>query len=202
MPFLPPFLRACHRHAGLFLSPFVLLFAASTIIMNHPPAVVSAGPVVRREVAVQPPPGEPGSIPHARALLAQLGVTGEIDHVRHEAKAARLVIPVTKPGQSTRIEVDLREGRATVRTEERGLGEALTYLHRMPGPHNARFRGNWVYLGWWAVTVDVVVAGILLVSVSGLHLWWRLRGERAAGWVLAAGGAATVAVLAGALVLA
>ena len=193
-------IRDLHLYVGLFLCPFVLLFAISTVLLNHPSRSTTARPASKREVPVQVPPGDLGSIPHARAILNQIGVTGEMDYVRHNAKAERLLIPVTKPGEGTRVEVDLRAQKATIEREKRGLGEALNYLHKMPGPHNVRFRGNWVYMSWWAVTADVVVYGTLFLTVSGLYLWWKMKGERAAGWALLAGGAATVALLVGGIV--
>ena len=192
--------RDLHLYAGLFLSPFVLLFAFSTFLLNHPSGVPSGKPEPKREVPVQVPAGEPGSIPHAREILRQIGVTGEMDYVRHNAKAERLFIPVSRPGETTRVDVDLRAKTATIEREQRGLGEALNYLHKMPGPHNVKFRGNWVYMSWWAVTADVAVYGILFLTASGLYLWWKLKAERTVGWVLAAGGAATVALLVGAIV--
>lgn len=195
-------LRDLHLYAGLFLCPFVLLFAISTLQLNHPRRSEPGIPAPKRHVALTLPAGEPGSIPHAREILQQVGVTGEMDYVRLNAKTGKLFIPVSKPGVSSRIEVDLKSGAATVEQEKRGLGEALNYLHKMPGPHNVRFRGNWIYLGWWAVTSDAVVIGILFLTLSGLYLWWKLRGERLIGWVLLGGGAATVALLVGAIVTA
>ena len=196
------FVRDLHLYAGLFLSPFVLLFAVSTVLLNHPSRSESGQVEPKREVPVQIPPGEPGSIAHARELIQQIGVTGEMDYVRHNAKSERLLIPVSKPGESTRVEVDLRAKTATIESEQRSLGDALNYLHKMPGPHNVRFRGNWVYMSWWAVTADVVVYGILFLTVSGLYLWWKIKRERAVGWALLAGGTATVALLVGSIVTA
>lgn len=191
--------RDLHLYVGLFLCPFVLVFAISTVLLNHPGrAPVEKAP--QRVVPIQPPPGEPGSVPHAREILRQIGVTGEIDYVRYNAKAQRLFLPVSKPGETTRVEVDLRAKTATVEHEHRGLGEALNYLHKKPGPHNVQFRGNWVYMTWWSVTTDAVVAGLLFLTVSGLFLWWKLKADRVAGWVLLGGGAATVALLIGAMV--
>lgn len=195
-------LRDLHLYLGLFLCPFVLLFAISTVLLNHPGRSGPGKTEPKREVAVEIPPGELGSIPHARALLHQLGVTGEMDYVRHNAKSERLLIPVTKPGESTRVDVDLRAKRATIEREQRSLGDALNYLHKMPGPHNVRFRGNWVYMTWWAVTADLVVYGILFLTGSGLYLWWKMKGERAVGWALLAGGTATVALLVGSILTA
>jgi hypothetical protein len=194
--------RDLHLYAGLFLCPFVLLFAFSTILLNHPSRSPTGQVEPRREAAVRVPAGEPGSVPHARAILQQIGVTGEMDYVRHNAKTGKLFIPVSKPGEVTRVDVDLRAGTATIERERRGLGEALNYLHKMPGPHNVRFRGNWVYMSWWSVTTDAVVCGLLFLTISGLYLWWKLKAERVVGWALIGGGAATVAVLVGAIVTA
>lgn len=199
MKSLYPRVRDLHLYLGLFLCPFVLLFAFSTILLNHPSRSAGGKTEPKRMVTVELPGGEPGSIPHARVLLQQLGVTGEMDYVRHNAKAERLSIPVSKPGESTRVEIDLRGKTATIEREERGLGDALNYLHKMPGPHNVRFRGNWVFMSWWAVTADIVVYGVLFLTVSGLYLWWKLKGERAVGWALLGSGAATVALLVGAI---
>ena len=192
-------MRDLHLYAGLFLCPFILLFAISTLQLNHPSRSASGQPATKRQATVKLPLGEVGSIPHARDILGQLGVTGEIDYVRHNAKAEKLLIPVSKPGEATRVEVDLQVGTATIERDRRGLADALNYLHKMPGPHNVRFRGNWTYLGWWAVTADGVVYGILFLTFSGLCLWWKLKAERIVGWVLLGGGAATVALLVGAI---
>ena len=114
----------------------------------------------------------------------------------------KLFIPVTRPGETTRIDVDLRTKNATIEREARGLGEALNYLHKMPGPHNVKFRGNWVYMSWWAVTTDAIVYGILFLTLTGLFLWWKFKGERMVGWTLIGSGAATLLILVGAMVTA
>lgn len=202
MKIVYPGIRDLHLYAGLFLCPFVLLFAGSTFLLNHPAHAPSGPPEPKREVTVQLPAGEPGSIGHAREILRQIGVTGEMDYVRHNAKSGRLFIPVTRPGETARVEVDLRAKTATIERETRGLGEALNYLHKMPGPHNVSFRGNWVYMGWWKITTDAAVYGILFLTVSGLYLWWKWKAERTVGWALVGSGAATVAILVGAIVTA
>lgn len=195
-------IRDLHLYAGLFLSPFLLVFAVSTLVLNHPArSANAAATTTRKDIAVDVR-GDVGSVEHARAILEQLGVTGEIDYVRHNAKAGRLFIPVAKPGEATKVDVDLRAQRATVERQERGLADALVYLHKMPGPHNVKFRGNWVYLTWWGVTADVVVYGLLFLTLSGVYLWWALKSERAIGWLLLGGGAASVGLLVSAIVTA
>lgn len=190
--------RDLHLYVGLFLSPFLLLFAISTFVFIHRRPATASPAGAPRTAAVEIS-GEPGSIEQARAILRQLGVTGEIDYIRHNAKAQKLFIPVGKPGLTTKVDVDLRTRQVTVETQEHGPGAALTYLHRMPGPHNVRLRGNWTYLRWWSVVTDAAVYGTLLLTASGLYLWWMLRAERRTGWVMLGAGASTVAVLIAAL---
>jgi hypothetical protein len=189
--------RDLHLYIGLFLCPFILVFAVSTFLLNHPTSAAPGSPVavqtsqsIRTDASL-----EPGSLPQALDFLHQLHVTGEIDYVRHNAKTGRLFIPVTKPGETIKVEVDLRAQTATVERQDVGLGAAMIYLHKMPGPHNARFRGNWVYMAWWKIAADVTVYGTLFLTLSGLYLWWILKAERTIGWILIGAGAVSVALL-------
>ncbi len=194
--------RDLHLYLGLFLCPFILVFAVSTLFLNHPDQRPPAGLVPRTPMkqAVQIGTTEGvGTVEQAKNILRQLRVTGEIDYIRHMAAEQRLVIPVTKPGEATTVEVDLKAGTATVRRESQGLGAALIYLHKMPGPHNVKIRGNWVYTVWWAVTADTVVYAVIFLTVSGLYLWWMLKNERTVGWVLLGAGALSAVALVAAL---
>jgi hypothetical protein len=195
--------RDLHLYVGLFLCPFILVFAVSTMLLNHPKALIAGGVVANATPGASIPidvPPDPGSLEQAKAILSQLRVTGEIDYVRHNAKAGRLTIPVTKPGETARVEVDLRAKTATVERQQPGLGAALTYLHKMPGPHNVKFRGNWLYMVWWKIAADAVVYGTLFLTVSGLYLWWVLKAERRLGWALLGAGFFSVVALVGAIV--
>jgi hypothetical protein len=189
--------RDLHLYVGLFSSPFVLLFAISTLLLNHrstvPTRAATATPA-QTNVAIEVPEGD-GTLEQAKAILRQLNVTGEIDHVRHNPRDQRLVIPVSKPGEIITITVDLRAKTAAVERQARGLAAALVYLHKKPGPHNVKFRGNWTYMGWWATAVDVIIYGVLFLTASGLYLWWLLKAERAAGWALLATGISSLATL-------
>ncbi|MBI2929924.1 MAG: PepSY-associated TM helix domain-containing protein [Verrucomicrobia bacterium] len=183
--------RDLHLYLGLFVCPFILLFAVSTLLLNHPsapaPGAASASPPLKQAVPIELP-GEVGSLEQAKKILRQLNLTGEIDYVRHQARDQRLLIPVLKPGEMTKVEVDLRARTATVERSTPGLAAALIYLHKMPGPHNVQLRGNWFYMRCWAVLADAVVYGVLFLTVSGLYLWWMLKAERKVGWALLAAG--------------
>ena len=71
------------------------------------------------------------------------------------------------------------------------LLESLSYLHKMPGPHNVSIRGNSVGIMAWKLLADATIYLLLFISVSGVYLWWAIRAERLIGLTLAAAGAAT-----------
>jgi hypothetical protein len=194
--------RDLHFYLGLFLCPFILVFAVSTLLLNHPgqppPETSARSPLTNQPVELGARL-ELGTLEQARSILRQLGVTGEIAYIRHLAREQRLVIPVAKPGEATTVEVDLRTRTATVNRQPQGLGAALIYLHKKPGPHNVKFRGNWIYMAWWGVLADTVVYVSFFLTVSGLYLWWMLKAGRTVGWILLGTGALSVAALVAAL---
>lgn len=194
--------RDLHLYLGLFVSPLVVVFAVSTLILNHP-GLHAQQPAGRSGTSTETfhvrAPDRPITMEKAKEILRQVHVTGEIDYLRHATADPRLTIPVTKPGEITRVEVDLLTGTATVERRPQGLAEVLIYLHKMPGPHNAMFRGNWLYTVWWSAMADGFVYAVLFLTLSGLFLWWKIKSDRMIGWALLGTGAMSVMLLAMAL---
>lgn len=187
--------RELHLYLGLFVSPFVLVFAATVFFLNHARAPVgqsSSEPVQFTGLKIPAEIEEPdprARLPHVRAVLDQMGVTGEIDYIRQVRSEGRLVIPVTKPGLETTVDLSVAERSATVTSQPTGFWSALVYLHKRPGPHNANIRGNWVWTNVWRGFGDATVYLLLFLSLSGVYLWAVLRSERRIGLVLIAAGA-------------
>ena len=71
------------------------------------------------------------------------------------------------------------------------LWESLSYLHKIPGPHNVAIRGNWIGTQIWRLFADATIYLVLFISVSGVYLWWAIKAERRIGLALIAGGAVT-----------
>jgi hypothetical protein len=126
-----------------------------------------------------------------RPILEQLGVRGEIDFVRHVANEHRLIVPVRLPDQDTIVNLDYEQRTATVSTRRQSLGDALVYLHKMPGPHNVDVRGNSRLMRAWHVLADATAYLLLFITFSGIYLWVALRAERRIGLALLLAGAAT-----------
>jgi hypothetical protein len=189
-------IRDLHLYLGLFISPFVLVFAISVFFLVHSwlPKIGSVT-ATKRVVSASPLPeglqtlsGRP-LIEALKPLLARAGVRGEIGFVRHVAKEEKLVIPVIIPGRETTVNLSLGNGEATIETREAGLADALVTLHKSPGQHGPDIRMNWFYMKAWRWMADATVYLILFISVSGIYLWYVLRAERAAGLILLSAGA-------------
>jgi len=191
--------RDLHLYIGLFLSPFLLLFAISVFLLNHVRAPVSAVSATPAEVrVVRVPAGIEAAqgierVQLAGEVISQLGISGEINFIRAVPKESRLVIPVVKPGVEAVVDLHVKEGTAKVSVRKTTFGESLSYLHRSPGPHNAAIRGNWFWTRAWQWLADATVYLVMFLSLSGIYLWAMLRAERTAGFILMLTGALTFA---------
>lgn len=189
-------IRDLHLYIGLFLSPFVLVFAISTLFLNHAWKPWEAAAAQTRSAQIQVPAGLAQSqgmvrLALAKQILTQLGVSGEVDFIRYLPKENRLILPVSKPGSRVTIDIELGTGRATLERRDTGIWDALVYLHRSPGPHNAMLRGNWFYMRLWRWFADGTVYLALFLSVSGVYLWAALKAERRTGLILLGAGVAS-----------
>ena len=189
--------RDLHLYTGLFVTPFALVYAVSALLLVHAylPWGGRTAPAQRRAVHVAVRDVDDG-LAVASQVRAQIGVRGEIAYVAREADGRRLSFPIESPGRTTRVRVDLATGTATLETRETGVWDALIWLHKMPGPHNADIRGNWVFTRLWGWLADTSVYLLLFLAASGIYLWTVLRAERRSGLVaLGAGALSFVAIV-------
>ena len=174
--------RTLHLYLGLFLSPFILIFALSAIVIAHAamPWGGAEAPVQTRVVVFAPPAIE-DNLAFAREVQRRLGLAGEIDYVGRRAGSNNIVIPIRQPGLNHTIR--LIDGTATIETQKTGLWDGLVYLHKKPGPHNVAMQKNSSPMAVWAVLADATIYLLLFATVSGIYLWLLLRSERKAGLV-------------------
>src|SRR5262249_49923483 len=123
--------------------------------------------------------------------LAQLGVGGEVDFVRHAPREHQLIVPVRLPDADTVVTFDYEQRTALIASRQHPMREAFVYLHKMPGPHNADVRGNTLLMRAWRIAADVTAYAVLFITLSGIYLWCALRAERRVGLVLTVLGACT-----------
>src|SRR6266704_2145107 len=184
-------IRDLHLYLGLFISPFVLVFAISVFFLVHSwrPRITSETSTTR-VVSALPLPGGLQTlsgrplIEALKPMLEKADVHGEVGFVRHLVKEEKLIIPVTIPGRDTTVTISIASREATILTRETGLANALVTLHKSPGQHGPNIRMNWFYMRAWRWMADATVYLILFISVSGIYLWYVLRAERSVGLIL------------------
>lgn len=186
--------RDLHLYSGLFISPFVLVFAVSVFFLVHAwlpkPSPAGGGTVSNLPLPdnLETLSGR-ALIDALRPALEQAGVQGEIGFVRHLANERRFVVPVSVPGRLTTITVDVAKREGAIESRVTGLADAVVALHKSPGPHLADVRMNWFYMRIWRWLADATVYVVLFLSLSGIYLWYVLRAERRIGFALLAAGA-------------
>jgi hypothetical protein len=189
--------RDLHLYAGLFISPFVVLFALSVFVLVHPSSSARPASTVLPAQSVQNleiPPGVENlsgraRVDAVRSLLDQARVHGEIGFIRYIPKERRLSIPVNVPGRETTFDLDLHTKTATITGRETGVWDALIVLHKLPGPHLVDIRMNWLPMLVWRWLADATVYLVLFISASGIYLWTVLRSERRVGIAMLIAGA-------------
>jgi hypothetical protein len=190
-------IRSLHLYLGLFISPFVVVYALTAIFFVHawlPWGGAESGEPEARTVPVSVH-ADSNSLVLAEQVRVQIGVAGEIDYVNRDAKEQRLSFPIHSPGRRASVTVDLRTGLAQVEERATGMWDGLVWLHKMPGPHNAAIRGNWAFMQAWRWFADVTAYLLLFLSASGVYLWSVIRSERRAGLLLLGGGALSFVLL-------
>jgi hypothetical protein len=193
-------------YAGLFVSPFVVVFSVSVFFLVHswmpgakPTPSTRAAADVAFPAKLETTKGRE-QIAALRGVLDRLDVRGEIGFVRYIPRERRFVLPITQPGRQSTVELRLAERIATITTSNTGIADAMVYLHKMPGPHNVNIRGNSEHVTAWRWFADATVYLLLFVSASGVYLWAVLKSERRIGLSLVAAGVMSLGGLIYALV--
>jgi len=175
---------------ALFLFPWMLMYAASTLVMNHRAIFVWAygpGPVpfeLEREVAYDATfSSSAGPRDMSRQILASLDLEGAHNVTKRPDGA--LVITrndLMAPRRVTYMPLErrLRIERMAVRTSA-----VLERFHRRRG-----YATGYVLDTAWAVSVDLVLAAMLFWILSGLWMWWELKVTRRPGAIAIAAGLA------------
>jgi hypothetical protein len=182
--------RDLHLYLGLFVSPFIVLYSVTVVLLNHAymPWGGEAAEAETRSAIVTVARQE-NSLDMARSVREQLGIAAEIGYVNLDPAEGRLSFPLEKPGERSMVRVNLRTGETEIERRETGVWDAMIYLHRMPGPHNVAIRGNWLFTRLWGWLADATVYLTLFATATGVYLWAVIRAERKAGLIFLGSGA-------------
>jgi hypothetical protein len=189
-------IRRVHLYLALFLTPWMLIYALSGLVLNHNQAVRSFyGERIGGFEKVEERPytaafsedADPRLI--GSQILEHLGLTGTFN-VQGAANAPRLVINRNAAFAHHRVTYVRAENRLLV---EKQAFSAPIFLNRAHFRHG--YGQPFLSARIWAVIVDLAVVAMVFWVVSGIWMWWEIKPARLTGAVFAALGWGMFALL-------
>lgn len=182
--------RRTHMYLALFLSPWVLGYAISTVAMSHqwlggpPTYVLEREQFYETAFAAGTPPQE-----MARQILRDLDLQGAFG-VQGPSSEGRLTINRQDLVTPRRIVFTAADKTLVVERVQFHSGAFLNRLHRRRG-YQQPYGADRVM----AVAVDAVVVAMVFWALSGLWMWWEMRATRWWGLLSTAAGMAIFLLL-------
>jgi hypothetical protein len=181
--------------AGLFLGPWMLMYALSTLMMTHREYVSSfyssKGPamVTERELDyTRTFPADAKREEISKQILADLGLEGRY-WVSGGRNGKPLVINRQHALKARRVTFDPAGAKITIQRQEFRALNFLEQMHRRRGYDQPYAKED-----AWGFSVDVAVVTMMFWSLSGVWLWWEMKPVREWGAVSLAGGLALFAL--------
>ena len=194
-PKISPLVRRIHMFTGLFLGPWMLMYALSTLVMTHRDFVAllysSKNPAMVTERELDYSRSFPTNLTReeiAGQILQDIGLDGTHD-VHGGRNGSPLIIDRRRALTPRRITFDSSKNKVVIQREE---FRALNFLERM---HRRRGYNSYGVENTWGLSVDVAVATMVFWSLSGLWLWWELKSARRWGAVAFCAGLGLFALL-------
>ena len=171
-------------YLALFLSPWMLMYALSTMAMNHRALFTGTPTVIGKERelpydAVFPEKARLRRI--STQILGSLGLDGAHAVSRREDGA----IVITRADLITprRITYIPAEHRLVIEKAAYRTSALLERFHRRRG-YGTGYKIDTL----WAASVDLAIATMVFWVLSGLWMWWEMRVTRGLGtWALLGG---------------
>jgi hypothetical protein len=173
-------IRRVHMFTALFLAPWMIMYALSTLVMAHRKLVESfyaskrPTTLTERELDyTRSFPAETTREQIAEAILGDLGLSGT-----HSLSGGRDGQPLTIRRQHAiaprQITFDRSKNKIVLQREQFRGSNFLERMHRRRGYNSYALENTWGF------TVDMAVVSMVFWSLSGVWLWWELKATR--GW--------------------
>jgi hypothetical protein len=182
-------IRRAHMYVALFLFPWLLMYALSTMAMNHRAMFASSAPggapayERERELTYD---GVFSDAADLRAISRQILSSAGLEGAHGVTRRADGAIVITRNDLLTprRLTYMPSTGALSIERLPYRTNVMLERFHRRRG-----YATGYALDTAWAVTVDLAIAAMVFWVLSGLWLWWEMKVTRKAGALaLAAGG--------------
>jgi hypothetical protein len=189
-------IRRTHMYLALFITPWMIIYSLSGLVLNHFPLVRSwyGGTFgqfekveERKYTAAFSADADAKAV--AAQILEQLGMTGAFN-VQGGPDAPRMVINRPTAFYAHRITWTRAENKLLI---EKQTFNAAMFVNRSHFRHG--YEQPFLSSKLWAITVDLAVIGMLFWVASGIWMWWEIKPARIWGAVFGAAGLAAFGIL-------
>jgi hypothetical protein len=181
-PGISRLVRRIHMFTGLFLAPWMVMYALSTLVMTHQEYVnsfyASKSPVMVKERELDYSRSFPTNLTRdeiAQQVLNDLSMEGSYS-VSGGRNGNPLVIQRQHAMAQRRLTFEASQGKITIEREEFRTPTILERLHRRRG-----YNQPYALEDTWGFTVDVAVVTMAFWCLSGIWLAWELKTTRVWG---------------------
>jgi hypothetical protein len=189
-------IRRLHMYSALFLTPWMIIYAGSGLVLNHLPLVrgwYGSNFAHFEKTGEQPYTTTFSSDADVRTIAAQIlndldlagtfGVQGNVD-------SPRIVINRNGSFAQHRVTYLPGERRLTIEKQSFILPVFLNRAHFRHG-----FNHPYAAAQTWAFIVDFVVVAMIFWALSGVIMWWEIKPARGLGWASLAASAGVFGLL-------
>ncbi len=169
-------LRNTHLFLGVFSTTFVLMYGLSSVFMAHNRWFTDKPRTSESRHAV---PAEAASDARsvARHLMERNGMGGEIRQINVRADGFSFVL--ARPGTFHEVTYSRPAAEARVKRNVVGFVAIMRRLHHIAGLWH-----DDLIMNLWGALLGVVSFGLIVLSLTGLYLWFKIHQERRIGVVL------------------
>lgn len=171
-------LRNLHLGAGLFVALFLAVYAASAAQMASP--LVNLPQTTREWTLTVPADVDTTPRGFARWLGQTHGIVGALDAVD---ESEGLEVRIVRVGTRTTVTLDRATRVAAVEERRHSTIGMLNRLHHVSG-----IDAGWWPIDLWGMLVAVASALLLVLSGTGVVLWFLRHKERRTGMVVLVSG--------------
>lgn len=172
-------IRRTHMYLALFLTPWVIIYALSGLVLNHFQSIRKAyGEDFNKFDKVEERDYTAAFSDDADArmvggqILEHLGLTGTFN-VQGTANQPRLVINRNAAFAVHRVTYFRKENRLLVERQRLIAPAFLNRAHFRHGYEQPFFASK-----VWAVVVDLVIIAMVFWVASGVWMWWEIKPAR------------------------
>ena len=170
-------LRNTHLLLGLFSFLFLLMYGVSSVQMAHNTWFDLKPAVAESQTTLAAGLDNPRVI--ARQLMDRGEVRGELQQIR--TNRPNYSFRVVRPGTVHEVDYSAQTGAAKIRTSVAGLMGMLNRIHHVNGVWH-----EYTLTNVWGVFVGIISMMLVIMSLTGIYLWFKIHTERVIGVILLA----------------